>query len=190
VGNYEGTLKSDNGQDDAGLTQDFDQPGLVDGANGPTPNDREHRLKMRGAYAFNDQYQISAAAYYESERQFGCIGNHPTDYFAWAYGASSWYCQGELTPRGSLLESDPITQIDLSFVYTPRWSMLGETELMFRVDVFNVLDADAAVDLWEFGDIAYSDGFDGTGGLADPNYGDVTRYQPPRSVRFGASWNF
>jgi hypothetical protein len=145
---------------------------------------------MRGAYAFNDQYQISAAAYYESERQFGCIGNHPTDYFAWAYGASSWYCQGELTPRGSLLESDPITQIDLSFVYTPRWSMLGETELMFRVDVFNVLDADAAVDLWEFGDIAYSDGFDGTGGLADPNYGDVTRYQPPRSVRFGASWNF
>ena len=34
VGNYEGTVKSDNGQDDAGITQDFDQPGLTDGSYG------------------------------------------------------------------------------------------------------------------------------------------------------------
>ncbi len=189
-GNYEGVLKSENGQDDAGLTQDFDQPGLTDGAYGPTPNDHEHRVKMRGAYAFNDQYQVSAALYYESPRQFGCIGNHPTDYFAWAYGAASWYCQGELTPRGSQLESEAITQIDVSFVYTPKWAMLGDSELMFRVDVFNLFDDDAAVDLWEFGDIAYSDGFDGSGGDPDPDYGKPTRFQPPRSVRFGASWRF
>jgi hypothetical protein len=193
-GNYEGVLKSDVGQDDAGLTQDFDQPGLVDGSYGPTPNDREHRLKMRAAYAFNEQFQVNGAMYYESGRQFGCIGNHPTDYFAWNYGAASWYCGGELTPRGSMFESDALTQIDLSFVYTPRWTMLGESQLMFRVDVFNVLDADASVDHWEFGDISYSDTFHFEDPpalpLVDPNYGDITRYQAPRSIRFGASWNF
>ena len=44
-GNYEGTVKSDNGQDDAGITQDFDQPGLVDGSKGLLPNHREHSFK-------------------------------------------------------------------------------------------------------------------------------------------------
>ena len=192
-GNYEGVLKSDNGQDDAGLTQDFDQPGLTDGAYGPTPNDREHRFKMHGAYAITEQFQVNGAVYYESGRKFGCIGNHPTDYFAWGYGAASWFCDFEPTPRGSQMESDALTQLDLSFVYTPRWSMLGDSQLMFRMDVFNVLDADASIDLWEFGDIGFTDDihFGGTARpLPDPNYGEITRYQAPRSIRFGASWNF
>ena len=33
-GNYEGTVKSDNGQDDAGITTSFDQPGLTDNSDG------------------------------------------------------------------------------------------------------------------------------------------------------------
>lgn len=190
-GNYEGAVKSENGQDDAGLTQDFDQPGLTDGAFGPTPNDREHRLKMLGSYAVSDQFMVAAALYIESPRKMGCIGNHPTDYFAWAYGASSWYCQGELTPRGSQMETDWINTIDLSLMYSPDW--LADGQLSFRVDVFNLLDGDATVDKWEFGDIAYTDDlvFGGTT-LADidPDYSKPTRFQPPRSVRFGFSYNF
>jgi len=189
-GNYEGVVKSENGQDDAGLTQDFDQPGLTDGAFGPTPNDRRHRLKMRGAYAFSDQLMVAANLQIEAPRKQGCIGNHVDDYFAWAYGAASWYCQGELTPRGSQMETDWTRTVDLSLVYSPDWSVPGDGDIVFRVDVFNALDADAIVDRWEFGDIAYSDGFDGTGGEADPDYSKATRFQEPRSVRFGFSYNF
>jgi hypothetical protein len=190
-GNYEGVLKSENGQDDAGLTQDFDQPGLTDGAFGPTPNDRRHRLKMRGAYAFSDELMVAAALQIEAPRKQGCIGNHPSDYFAWAYGAASWYCQGESTPRGSQLETDWIRTLDLSLSYTPDWVETGQ--LAFRIDVFNALDADSIVDRWEFGDVAYTDDlvFGGTT-LADvdPDYGKATRFQNPRSVRFGFSYNF
>ena len=39
-------MKSDNGQDDAGITQDFDQPGLTDGSYGLLPNHRDYRISV------------------------------------------------------------------------------------------------------------------------------------------------
>ncbi len=51
-GNSEGFVQSDFGQDDAGITQDFDQPGFIPGAYGSLPNDRRHRFKLYGAYTF------------------------------------------------------------------------------------------------------------------------------------------
>ncbi len=192
-GNYEGAVKSENGQDDAGLTQDFDQPGLVDGAYGFSPNHRKHRVKMRGAYAVNDQLLIAANLNFESPRLMGCIGNHPTDYFAWAYGAASWYCGGELTPRGSQIKTDYQRTLDLGVVWTPDWNMPGDGELVLRFDIFNLLDADAIIDRREFGDIAYSDDlvFGGTTlPEADPDYGKAQNYQSPRRIRFGLSYSF
>ena len=47
-GNSEGLVKSDNGQNDAGLTTDFDFPELMDGAHGNLPNDRRHMFKVYG----------------------------------------------------------------------------------------------------------------------------------------------
>lgn len=43
-GNYERMVRSDNGQDDAGITTLFDFAGLVDGAYGNLPNDRRHQI--------------------------------------------------------------------------------------------------------------------------------------------------
>ena len=51
-GNTEGYVKSDIGQDDAGITQDFDIPQLMDGAYGYLPNDRRHKMKMWGSYQY------------------------------------------------------------------------------------------------------------------------------------------
>jgi len=191
-GNYEGSVKSDNGQDDAGLTQDFDQPGLVDGSYGYLPNDRRHRLTMTGVYAVNDNLMLTAKFRSQSERVFGCIGEHPSDYFAWAYAAASWYCQNELTPRGSQLSSDWINTLDLGLVFKPTVGSL-DGDLTLRVDVFNVLNADNRADLYEFGDVGYTGyavfGIDNLPD-ADPNYGKTTRFQSPRSVRLGVSYNF
>ncbi|MDH5345215.1 MAG: TonB-dependent receptor, partial [Gammaproteobacteria bacterium] len=55
-GNFEGAVKSDIVQADAGITQDFDFPALMDGADGYLPNDRRHVFKFYGNYRFNDNW--------------------------------------------------------------------------------------------------------------------------------------
>ena len=180
-GNYEGPVKSDNGQDDAGITTSFDQPGLTDNSDGLLPNHRAHKIKVWGSYEVNELFTVGAALQANSPRRFGCIGFHPTDDFAQAYEAESFFCNSQPTPRGSQLESDWIFNLDLAFVYRPQNLPLGG-EPVFRMDVFNVFNEAGVTDLWETGETALN--------VADPNYGAATRYQSPRSVRFGLSWDF
>jgi len=192
-GNYEGSVKSDNGQTDAGLTTDFDQPGFTDGAEGFLPNDRRHRIKVWGSYALTDQMTLGALFNVEAPRKFGCLGEHPTDLFAWYYGAASWFCGGESTPRGSKFESDWTKTLDLSLSINPDLSDQMPGQLTLRVDVFNVLNSHAARDFWEFGDLGFTSdlAFGGTTApTADPDYGEPTGYQAPRRVRFSASYTF
>src|SRR5690606_3783739 len=65
-GNNEGFVRSDNGQDDSGLTTNFDQPGLVEGAYGNLPNDRRHMLKVQGSYSFTEDFSLGANFRWES----------------------------------------------------------------------------------------------------------------------------
>lgn len=181
-GNTEGYVKSDNGQDDAGITQDFDQPGLVDGAYGPTPNHRAHVFKLFGQYQLTQNLLLGSNINVSSPRKFGCLGYHPTDDFAYAYGAASFYCNGQLTPRGSQMESDWTTQIDMSLRYTvPLTQMPGN--LVLRADIFNILNAKGVTDLYEVGEIS------GVGDI-DKNYGSAISYQTPRYIRLGFDWQF
>lgn len=184
TGNYEGTVKSDIGQDDAGLTQDFDKPGLTEGTYGHLPNHRRHKLKLWGSYAVNDMVLMGANFSVTSPREYSCMGHYgrgPSDQAYW-YGAASFYCDGTFAPRASLMESDTIYNLDVSMQLTPSIpNMVGEFK--FRVDIFNILDADGAREMWNNGEMS------GIGDL-DPNYGEVWRYQSPRSVRFTASWEF
>jgi len=174
-GNYEGTVKSDNGQDDAGITQDFDQPGLTDGSFGYLPNHRRHLLKVFGTKAINDKMTLGVAARIESPRKFGCIGTHPTDVFAAEYGDSSWYCEDVLTPRASVFESDRIETLDALFTYRVS------DRLIFRLDVFNIFDTDNVVDMNEYGE---------SGGSTNPHYQKPTNFQTPRRVRLGMQFDF
>jgi hypothetical protein len=181
-GNYEGAVKSDNAQDDAGLTQDFDQPGLADGASGKLPNHREHTLKLWGTYSPIDNVLIGANVRIQSPRQFGCIGNHPTDVYAQAYGASSFFCNSKLTPRGTQLESDWTKNLDLSIAYNFE---AGPLDMQARLDLFNVFNSEAVTDLNEFGEIS-----NGIPGSLNPNYGKPISYQAPRQLRVGLSARF
>jgi len=104
-GNYEGAVKSDNNQTDSGLTQDFDQPGLLEGATGDLANGRKHAFKFYGHVQPWKGVDIGVNAILESPRKFSCIGNfqgtvdngsyqNGTDYnFAAEYGAASYWCQ-------------------------------------------------------------------------------------------------
>jgi hypothetical protein len=192
-GNYEGAVKSDVGQLDFAITQDFDQPGLTDNSYGLLPNHRGHQFKAFGSYALTDNILFGANVSVLSPKKYGCLGRHPTDPFAPVYGASSFYClssstatnyltQSVATPRGSQFETDWRTQLDLTVKFVvPKFSWM-KGDLSLRADVFNVFNSQAVIAAYERGEAA--------NGTYDPRYMKPTGYQTPRYFRFGFDWEF
>lgn len=188
-GNYEGSVKSDNNQDDAGLTQDFDQPGLSDGSYGTLANNREHTFKLFGSWQPIDWLRIGANVTVQSPRSFSCIGVHPTDAFAAGYGAASFFCanplgnggstDSKLVPRGSAFKSEWFKNLDMGFQFKLGES-LGDSN--FRVDVFNVFNWKSKTDFVEFGET--------DSGALRADYRLPTGFQAPRQVRFTWTMRF
>lgn len=178
-GNYEGMVRSDNGQDDAGITTLYDFAGLVEGAYGDLPNDRRHSIKIFGAYEIAPGLQASLSGWYNSGRPINSFGVHPTDPFASLYGAESFYDQGVFTPRGTRGRTPGVRNIDLGLKYERDF---GPNTLTFRADVFNVFNYNT---LTEVDEVA-----DEESGVASPTYGLPTFFQSPRSVRLGVTWDF
>jgi hypothetical protein len=207
-GNYEGSVKSDNNQDDAGLTQDFDQPGFQEGAFGILANERKHTFKLFGSFKPVDWMTLGTNITVQSPRNFSCIGNYPDPAnFAAAYGAASFYCSvpsqkngtsfanggtdldlatvgdngvSYLVPRGSAFKGNWFKNIDLGAQFNMP-AALGNSS--FRVDVFNVFNWKSKIDFVEFGenDFEYTPRAD---------YGLVTGYQAPRRIQFTLSMRF
>ena len=180
-GNYEGTVRSDTGEDLAGATTQFDFTGLLDGADGDLPNDRRHQLKMWGGWEFAERWQASAALHLASGRPRNAFGYHPRDPYARLYGPSSFYRQGELAPRGSLGTTADVYRLDLGLKYTND-ALFGGT-LIARLDVFNVLDLDAELEVDEWADRW-------GGRRISPTFGLPTRFQQPRTMRIGLRYEF
>lgn len=200
-GNYEGAVKSDNNQTDAGLTQDFDQPGFQDGFYGDLANGRKHSFKLYGHVQPLEWLDLGMNVLVESPRKFSCIGNYfDANNFAAAYGNASFYCTqpdvggtpvtnsagrtSYLVTRGTAFESQWNKRVDLgaAFKLGDMGSSFGDSQ--FRVDVFNVFNWKQELDFNEFGDAGnfiYS---------PSPNYRKVLGYQSPRSVRFTLSMRF
>lgn len=177
-GNAEGYVKSDNAQDDAGLTQDFDLPQLMDGAYGNLPNDRRHTFKLFGSYALNEQWLLGANMLIQSGRPINGFGQgHPDG--TPSYGVT-YYLDGEnRVPRGSFGRTDWITRFDVSMQYSPQWEAADVT---FRADVFNIFDAAGVTEVYEFAEQSV--------GVEDNRFMLPSRYQSPRSVRLSASIRF
>ncbi|MDD9890635.1 MAG: TonB-dependent receptor [Gammaproteobacteria bacterium] len=178
-GNHEGYVKSDNAQDDAGITQNFDQPGLVDFSYGRLPNDRTHTLKAWGTYEFNNGIRVSGNYLIQSGRPISCFGAHPTDVFAQAYGASSHFCQGEAVGRGDLGRTPTITNMDLNVQYDLE---IANTDVLLSLDLFNVFNSAKKIRVSETAD-TFS-------GAPEPDFLKASSYQLPRAVRLSARFNF
>lgn len=180
-GNYEGTVRSDTGEDDAGLTTQFDFPGLVDGANGDLPNNRRHMLRLWGAWQFSGNWQASAAFQYSSGRPRNAFGYHPTDFYANLLGPRSFFRQGMPASRGSLGTTDDIYRLDLGLKYTR--DVFAGGDLTVRLDIFNVFDFDSETEVDERADNFWN---------LEPSstFGFPVRFQRPRSVRLGLQLGF
>ncbi len=178
-GNTEGLVRSDNGQDDAGLTTLYDFPGLNEGAYGNLPNDRRHQIKFFANYQLTQNLTLNGSATWSSGRPLNAFGLHPNDPFAVLYGAESFFNQGSFTPRGSQGTSEDILNIDVGLTYQrPTRNGL----LTARADFFNIFDLDSVIDTDEVADEE--------SGTLSPTFGLPLRFQRPRTIRVGLQFDF
>ena len=180
-GNYEGTVRSDTGEDAAGYTTQYDFTALMEGADGNLPNDRRHQLKVWGVWEFARRWQASAAFHFASGRPRNAFGYHPSDPYAGLYGPATFYRQGMPVPRGSLGTTEDVYRLDLGLKYSAE--AFGGGRLIVRLDVFNVLDLDAETEVDERADWYGGRRPSGTFGLP-------VRFQQPRTVRIGMRYEF
>lgn len=185
-GNAEGGVKSDIGQDDTGVTQDFDYPELMIGASGYLPNDRRHTVKLFGNYEFTEEWSVGANFLYQSGRPINCFGVYGDDPVG--YGNSYFSCDDpgqegstNTVSRGSAGRTDEIYNIDLNVAWRPAFA---EGRMTFKMDVFNILNTQNALAVNEFGEDANGNSLKGI------TYLTPTAYQAPRSVRFMVQYEF
>jgi outer membrane receptor protein involved in Fe transport len=169
-GNFEGWVRSDNGQDDAGLTSLFDSGSMTAGSEGYLPNDRRHILKLWGNRMLTDNLLVGYNATYMTGRPLSCFGNDPDDVLA--YTNSAFWCNGAANNRGDAGRLPNQLDIDVNAQYTIN---IANNEVILTATIYNLLDAKRVNESVE---------------QADGYYGLPTSYQSPRAVRFGFRYNF
>lgn len=216
-GNSEGLVKSDNGQDDAGITTDFDFVELTDGAYGNLANDRRHMFKIFGAYALTEDLTLSANLSIYSGRPRNAFGkSHPNigDYGGQVdYGQTYYVCSANCSPAvdgNQNMDDDgnpqfPIIYADGSqavpqYQFNPRGSA-GTTDWVTRLDLslaYNMelggSDITLRADVFNVleGDSVtyYNEDVEENIGELDDTYGIPDTWQTPRYVQFSASFKF
>ncbi|MCO4798465.1 MAG: TonB-dependent receptor [Colwelliaceae bacterium] len=183
-GNAEGYVKSDNGQDDAGLTTDWDFPYLMDGANGNLPNDRRHTFKVFGSYAITENLLMGANFLMQSGRPQNGFGHGLPTWYGdendqYEYGQTYFVgAQNEnFVPRGSFGRTPWIFNLDLSLKYNMDFE---GTDVSFQVDVFNVLNAQSVIRVDE----------EQNDGSVNEEFLMPVSFQTPRYAMFSASVRF
>ena len=176
-GNSEGLLKSDIGQADPSVTQDWDAPELMWGANGSLPNDRRHQIKAYGWYQMNEEWLFGANVAIYSGRPKNCIGVYPPDPID--YGEAYFYCDGHFASRGSAGRTPWSWQLDLSGQWSPAFA---DHKLSFTADVFNVFNKQEVLSRQDLGET--------DPGVKDPVYNRPIGFQQARSVRLGVKYDF
>ncbi|HEY4090215.1 MAG TPA: TonB-dependent receptor [Luteibacter sp.] len=175
-GNSEGMLKSDIGQRDPSVTQDWDAPEIMVGSNGPLPNDRTHQFKAYGFYQMTPEWLFSANLVVASGRPVNCIGVAPGDPIQ--YGASYFYCDGKVSPRGSRGRLPWTQQLNLGTEWRPAFA---DHKLGFNVDVFNVFSQQRETSVIEVGE--------NNAGVPVATYKRANSYSAPRYFRFSVRYD-
>jgi hypothetical protein len=189
-------VKSDIGQADTNVTQDFDYIELTENTYGYLPNDRRHSLKLFGNYEITEEWSIGGNLLVQSGRPYNCIGvldrdpgRDPGDppslpppdgtYNPHPYGASFMRCNNLPVPRGTAGRLPWTTTFDLNVAYRPAFA----PGLQIKMDVFNLLDNQKVIAVNETAE-------DQASGLPVETYLSPVAFQAPRSVRFMVQYDF
>ncbi|RZJ00174.1 MAG: TonB-dependent receptor [Brevundimonas sp.] len=216
IGNYEGTVLSDNGQTDAGSTILYDHRGLAEGKYGLLPNHRGHQFKLFGAYTLWDSLTVGANFRVTSPRKFGCIGQSTTDPAAAGYGSAANVCRPDVlqqlagnrdpfyvfvpfAPGGNPI--DTVAEYNAYGVTAPRgesfesdWTYNLDMSFRYTMPTFGFMPEGITLraDVFNVLNAKAVTDLDEVGGTVGANlsYGLPTGYQTPRSVRFGFDIKF
>jgi outer membrane receptor protein involved in Fe transport len=197
-GNFEGFFRNDNGQSDPGITSLFDFPTndptyvslgaplgfrgdiryLGTAGNGPLPNDRRHQGKIYGNRQFAMGVNVGVAFTIESGAPLTAMAANPL-----------YDSPGEIpeTPRGEGFQTiDGLktrTPVQYNFDLHGDYGFhIAGRRLVVLADVFNLFNT-RRVQAYDY----YTE----VGFLQEnPNFGRVLAYQTPRSIRFGARFEF
>ncbi|WP_346837521.1 TonB-dependent receptor [Microbulbifer sp. SAOS-129_SWC] len=186
TGNFEGAVKSDINQADAGITQDFDFPALMDGAQGYQANDRRHVFKLFGSYDFTQDLTFGLNATLSSGRPLSAFGQSYPSSDPNVYGSygDTFYitnADGSMTriPRGTVGRTPWTFTIDSSVRY--RFDVSG-VDMVASFDVFNLLNTQEPTSLNEH--------YESSPGTQNQWYGAAYSWTAPRSARLGLQANF
>jgi hypothetical protein len=206
VGNFEGAVKSDIVQADAGITQDFDFPALMDGADGYLPNDRRHVFKFFGSYRFAENWTAGWNASLASGRPLSVYGSGYPDQGANVFGSygDTYYLFTNTcnTPTGVAACPDDAAQEDKIYRFTGRGNngrtpwltsldasltyafQTGNIDWTTSLQVFNLLDIQEVTHINEHAEARRSEG--------NPNefFGAPYGWQQPRHVRLSLQARF
>ncbi len=201
-GNFEGAVKSDIAQADAGITQDFDFPAVMDGSDGYQPNDRRHVFKFFGSYAITEDFDLGFNALLSSGKPVSAFGQgYPSDdpLLYGSYGDTFYHytnscpdtnangtCEQNekvytFHPRGSAGRTPWNFNVDMSLGYNFK---VSGVDLRATMDVFNILDTQEITSVNEHYEA------NGSEGVYNKYYGQAMGWQAPRTVRFGITGNF
>jgi hypothetical protein len=189
-GNAEGPVNSDTNFADSGRTENFDTPWVNFLGEGDLANDRRHQLKLRGAYAINESWQVGASLITQSGgpiNAFG-VGNpyHIRNYRSYfvcvancSAGIPHSQREWEHKPRGAGGRLPWTYNLGLSLTYARSFNDL---DLNAKFAVYNVLDQQRTVQV--------NDRFETALGFPNPAYLQGTEFQSPRYAQFLVTLDF
>jgi hypothetical protein len=170
-GNAEGPINSDTDFGDTGRTEAFDNPWVNFGSYGYLPNDHRHQLKVRGAYALGEHWELGGTLTVQSGRPINASGEcNPYDnecfysFFIFNEDTGAY----ELRPRGSGGKTPWIFDLGANVTYKHSFSA---ADLRVQLAVYNLLNQQRIVEVDdELGSVPNG----------NPDYGIGTGYQSPR----------
>ncbi len=188
-GNAEGPVNSDTEFDDAGRTENFDDP-WVNFFSGDLPNDRRHQFKARGTYALTPHWHFGANLDLASGTPITGYGvGNPYDATNYvSYFICKQNCDGpspgrvyEASPRGGYGHTPWTYTLDANVAYLMPLGTAGKLRVKFSV--YNLLNQQRA--------IAVDQGLQNTiSNSTNPYFGEPIRSQAPRFAQLVLSADF
>ena len=191
VGNFEGAVKSDIDQADAGVTQDFDFPALMDGAYGYQPNDRRHVFKLYGSYDLTEDLIVGFNSTLSSGRPLSAFGQgYPVTDDPAIYGS---YGDTFYLFDGCSVDTESCAQEDKIYRQVTRGEA-GRTPWTFNLDVsatylfsYEGVDMKASINVTNLlntqEETSTNEHYEVSEGTVNQYYGAAYSWQAPRAVR-------
>jgi hypothetical protein len=170
-GNAEGPVNSDTDFADTGRTEAFDDPWVNLGGFGYLPNDHRHAIKLRGAYALNESWEIGATLSALSGSPISAFGTgNPfdgTSYHSF-YILNETTGEYELHERGSEGRTPWIFDVGANVTFRHSFAV---TELNVKLSVYNLFNQQRITEVDQSLDSVPN---------GNPDYLIGTGYQAPR----------